>query len=339
MAKIRVLRTKLQKYLSVGERQQVGFTAKSIGIAPNTLRTLLRDDWDQLARDSIERVCDRFQLDIGDLFEFAPDGFWSPFEKAGQYTILAGTASGNSLRDTRTAATLAMFLQSVLLEVDVVTKASPSEPDEIVDYVRKHNCIVVGSPLSNRATEVVLSRHFGAQPFETGLKNRAKIPVRFVFKKRGRQAKNYAMIEPWSAGRGDASGLGICNQDGTQMIVEVDWWSKAEYLRRPIRRGRDCGLLCVINKPFRTSRDVKTIVLAGFSQTGTQGAARALARDFRSLEPLGSARHVLGIVEAVYKKLPNQDSRSLVGIHWKYLTGGRKRRLLQTPSKVGAAGL
>ena len=232
----------------MSERQQLPFTAKSVGIAPNTLRTLLRDDWDQLSRDSIERVCDRFQLGIEDLFELEPDTFWAPFEKAGRYTILAGTGSGKSLKDRRTAATLAMFLQTILPGVDVQTEASPSESDKIVDYVRNHNCIVIGSPRSNPATEVVLSRHFGAQPFVADPKNRAKIPTRFVFKKRDKLAQNCSVIEPWSPDRARESGLGICNQDGTRLIVEVDWWPRQEYFRRPIDRGRDCGLVCVIKR-------------------------------------------------------------------------------------------
>ena len=61
----------------------MSFTAASIGIAPNTLRTLLRDDWDQISRDAIERVCDRFQCGVQELFELTPDNFWAPFVKRG----------------------------------------------------------------------------------------------------------------------------------------------------------------------------------------------------------------------------------------------------------------
>ena len=70
----------------------------------------------------------------------------------------------------------------------------------------------------------------------------------------------------------------------------------------------------------------KTIILGGFSGSGTEGAAKALVRDFRHLEPVDGARHVLGIVEAIYDKtIPNQDNRVLVGVRWKLLSGGRKR--------------
>ena len=325
MSRTRVLKTKLRERLSEAEQEQVSFTAKSIGIAPNTLRTLLRDDWDQLARSSIERVCDRFGLEVQDLFELAPDDFWAPFEKAGRYTIIRGTRKGE-FRDQLAIAILGQSLHTLLPSVGVRMKSFLEEEEKIVDYVQNNNCVVVGSPRTNPATEVVLCRHFGAQPFVPSAENRAKVPVRFVFPKDDRIVKSYTTVEAWSGLRGKGSGLGVCDGTGRELIVEVDWWPKEEYFSRTVLRGRDCGLLCVIKRPFGTIRDVKTIILAGFSTPGTEGVARALVRNFRDLEPVHSARHVLGVVEAIYNKtIPNIDNRGLVGVQWKFLTGGRKR--------------
>ena len=68
-------------------------------------------------------------------------------------------------------------------------------------------------------------------------------------------------------------------------MTEVDWWPRNQFLRKKFRGGLDCGLVLVVNKPFDTDRDVKLIVLAGFSGIGTEGCARALVQDYRDLEP------------------------------------------------------
>ncbi len=303
----------------------MSFTAASIGIAPNTLRTLLRDDWDQISRDAIERVCDRFQCGVQELFELTPDNFWAPFVREGRCTIFRGS-SEEWIWDDTAAERVARFLDSNLPSVRVSTRPVPEDPSELVEYVQSHNCVVVGSPRSNPGTEVLLSRHFAAEPFVPSRENRAKIPVRFVFQKDDEALKKYASVEPWSERRGKKSGCGICDKKGTTLIVEADWLPKAEYYSRTVNKGRDCGLVLAIKKPFGTTRDVKTIILGGFSGSGTEGAAKALVRDFRHLEPVDGARHVLGIVEAIYDKtIPNQDNRVLVGVRWKLLSGGRKR--------------
>lgn len=127
--------------------------------------------------------------------------------------------------------------------VEVVNKTAPSEPDEIVEFVQKNNCVVIGSPRYNPATEVVLSRHFGAEPFGPEADNRSKVPVRFVFKKGDQNFKNCATVEPWSPSRSKGSGLDICNRKGTELVTEVDWWPTRVYRTRTIRGGRDCGLV------------------------------------------------------------------------------------------------
>ena len=325
LAKTRVLKTKLQALLSDEEQQRVKFTAESIGIAENTLRALLRDDWDQLSRDAMERVCDRFECGIGDLFELIPDNFWAPFEREGRCTIFRGSVK-QWVWDDIAAARVARFLDAHLPSVRVNTSMVPEDPSELVEYVQSHNCVVVGSPRSNPGTAVLFSRHFDAEPFVPSPENRAKIPVRFVFQKDDEALKKYAVVEPWSGRRGKKSGCGICDKKGTKLIVEADWLPKAEYYSRTVHRGRDCGVVLAIKKPFGTTRDVKTIVLGGFSGAGTEGAAKALVRDFRHLEPVGESRHVLGVVEAIYNKtIPNEDNRVLVGVRWKLLSGGRKK--------------
>lgn len=322
----RVLKTRLKELLPREDQESIGFTAESIGIAPNTLRTMLRDDWDQLARDSIERVCDRYGFGIGDLFELVAEEFWSPFDEATEYTIIRGTAKSkeSDLRDESAATMVALFLKSSYQSLVRHNKEYSGNETELVDFVKEHNCLIVGSPRSNQATEVILSKHFGARPFTP--EDRAKIPVKFVFPRGEEITKKNTTAEPWSARAGNGSGCGLIDNKTGELIVEADWLPRNEYLSKTIRKARDCGLVLVVNKPFGTTKKVKTILIAGFSGIGTEGAARALVRDFRDLEPLPGNRHVLGVLEATYKKtIPNQDNRILERVRWKFLSGGRKK--------------
>jgi len=320
----RALRTRLVDLLSDDQKASVGFTADSIGVADNTLRTLLRDDWDQLARETIERVCDRFGLEISELFELVSDNFWRPFEESNEYMVLRGDKAKDLPRDARARTIVTNYLADSFPSIAGTTRDGLADVNEIVEYVRSHNCIIVGSPQSNRVTEVVICRHFGATPFDPSDANRQKLPVRFVFPKARRQTS--AMAEPWRAVFGGKSSVGLCDMNAERLLAKVDWWPRENFLRRTIARGRDAGLLLVINKPLETKKDVKTIVLAGFSAMGTEAAAVALTREFRNLEPLSGARHVLGVLEAIYKKTtPHQDKRELIEHHWKHLEGGRKR--------------
>ena len=151
----RVLKTKLRDLLSQeGLENRVGFAAKSIGVAENTLRAMLRDDWHQLGRESIERVCDRFGVGITDLFELVPDEFWTPFEEAGRYVVIRGD-SDKWIWDAATAAELTKFLD-MTFQIKGRTKNDFADPAVLINLVRRNNCLVIGSPRSNRAIEVLI---------------------------------------------------------------------------------------------------------------------------------------------------------------------------------------
>ena len=111
----RILRTKLRKLLDNADDNSFGFAAESIGISENTLRAVHRDAWDQISRDSIERICDRFNIEVHELFELVPDNFWTPFERANEYTLITPpeTEQGFEVRDENASGAVATFLQSL----------------------------------------------------------------------------------------------------------------------------------------------------------------------------------------------------------------------------------
>jgi len=310
-------------------------TAAGIGVAPNTLRTLLRDDWDQLSREVIERICDRFNLQIDQLFELSPSTFWDSFEAANDYHILTGPTRPDETgqyqgRDARARTVITSYLLNHFPGIAGRIRYDLTSPSDLTDYLRHHNCLVVGSPRSNAITEFVVATHFGAVPFDSTLSNRQLIPFRFRFATD--RTIDSAMVEPDRTG---STAIGISNRAG-QVIARADWLPFDDYLRRTLKSARDCGLVMVINKPFNATKDVKTIVVAGFSGIGTEGAALALVRDFRDLTPLESSRHTLGVVEVAYQKpVPGSDERIVTGFKWRHLEGGRKkvtRRLADGPT-------
>lgn len=321
----RVLRTRLREILAREGLSQIGFLAESVGVAENTLRTLLRDDWDQLARDTIERVCDRFQLDVADLFQLHPDSFWTPLLRTNKYVVIRGMrkSQGRVLPlDAAARSVVTKYLNGTFPGLIGTFIDDLDKPADIVECARNNNCIVVGSPRSNPATEVILSHMFGAEPFVDTLSNRCKVPFRFVF--RNPSDAPSAVCEPWKSDS-RSSGVGIYDGKATQFVVEIDWLPFEDYLRRTIHKGTDCAMVAVVNRPFNASKDVKLILLAGLSGIGTEAAALALTRDFRNLEPAPDKKYTLGVLEAYYKKTrPNEDNRILTGYRWKYLSGGRK---------------
>src|SRR3970040_301415 len=87
----RVLRTRLRELLTARGKTSVSRMARDVGIAPNTLRTLLDDDWQQLGRETIERVCDALGLGVHELFELVDLDFWKSFLRSGRYSLLRGS--------------------------------------------------------------------------------------------------------------------------------------------------------------------------------------------------------------------------------------------------------
>ena len=164
----------------------------------------------------------------------------------------------------------------------------------------RENCIVIGSPKSNAACEILLSKFFGAEPFNPK-KCRTAEPFHlgFVGRKTPKLLQQSALTCS-DLGRSQMEGqVGIAFEGGR---IPANFLSPADYNSWETRKGLDCGLVFVANRPFQSSRDVKLIVLAGLSGIGTHAAAMALLEAFRYLEPLEGEKCVYGVVQAYYAK-------------------------------------
>jgi hypothetical protein len=303
--------------------------AKEIGVSSQKLDSMINDDWMYITRDAIERAADFLKLNTDEIFEFIPVDFWSPIERTKRCTFLRGSEGSGSNKpfiqipryDDEASGVIKSFLRDFLHDFDDPIVADHHEnEEELIKLAKQENCIVIGSPRSNVATEILLSRFFGAVPFDSSQSNRQKIPFGFCWPDSASIVQRSSLSCSAMARREVGGGSGIAVKRGIQIVA--DYKPAEKYLNWKTEKGKDCGLVFVANKPFGTNRNVKLIVVAGFSGIGTLAGASALVEDFRYLEPVGDERCVYGVVEGRYSKMAGSTTRKFKDFRWKYRKGG-----------------
>lgn len=300
--------------------------AARIGVSPQTLAAMMKDDWQYITRDAIERTADYLQLEVTEVFEFVPVEFWNQILATAQCTFLRGAQDekGNEqdVKMQRADAGATNEVTNFLREhVSEFTYADHSrDMEELLHRARSENCIVIGSPKSNAATEILLSRFFGAEPFNPSDANRRRIPFGFCWPDTTKIVEQSSLTCSAFARKRTKNQPGIAVKKGIH--VPADHMELEPFIKWETSRGRDCGLVFVANRPFGTDRDVKLIVLAGFSGVGTVGAAKALIEDFRYLEPEPDEKYVYGVVQCWYGKAANSNNRWFKNFRWRVRIGG-----------------
>jgi DNA-binding Xre family transcriptional regulator len=301
--------------------------AKKIGVSPQKLSAMIDDEWEYITRDAIERAADYLKLTATDLFEFVPAEFWKPIEQAKRCTFLRGSVGVKRTEhefhvpryDDEATSAIKNFLRDSLPDIDEGVIADHLEDEvELVKRAERENCIVIGSPKSNAASEILISRFFGAKPFDSSTDNRRKIPFGFCWPDNDPITSRSSLACSALARRESKGRPGIALQGAH---ITVDYRTPANFHSWQTKKGTDCGIVFVANKPFGTKKSVKLIVLAGFSGIGTLAAAKALIQDFRYLEQLGGEPYVFGIVEGRYTKIANTNVRKLRDFSWKISEG------------------
>lgn len=328
--KTRILKIRLAEPLRAHlQNHPKSYLAEQIGISTQKMNAIMNDEWEYITRDAIERVADYLNLKAAEVFEFVPVDFWKPVENANRCTFLRGLQKSKRIKnefhipryDDEATSTVKSFLRDSLLEVEEPIVVDHSEDEvELLERVRRDNCIVIGSPKSNTATEILLSRFFGAEPFDPTPENRRKIPFGFCWPDDGELAARSSLTCSALARKETKYQPGIALKG---VHVAADHQPAEKFHKWHTKKGRDCGLVFVANKPFGTDKDIKLIVLAGFSGIGTLAAAKALIQDFRYLEQVDSENCVYGVVGATYSKGADSSLRKFRDFSWKYRKGGR----------------
>lgn len=323
----RILKVRLgQALLAETKKQSKSELAAKIGVSPQTLTAMINDDWRWITRDAIERTADYLQLSATDVFEFVPVEFWRQIQESNQCTFLRGAQDergnerGVTIQGADDEATdkVKGFLRAYMPAFTLADHRRDTE--ELLRRARSENCIVIGSPKSNAASEILLSLFFDAEPFNPSDDNRRKIPFGFCWPPVSKIVDQSSLTCSTPTRRRIKDRAGIAVKGGVH--VEVDYKDPAAFRAWDTNGGKDSGLVFVANRPFGTDKDVKLIVLAGFSGLGTVGAAMALIEDFRYLEPNPNEKCVYGVIRCSYSKAANSNIRSFKNFQWRIRVGG-----------------
>lgn len=344
------LQTRLDQGISKKE------LAAAIGVSPQKLTRMIESKWEYMTRDGIERAADYLGLDVSGVFHFVPVDFWKPIEQAKSCTFLRGRQRSENeneafvvpFYDDKASRLVKDFLGESLTgvrdpEVEYYDLGNPSKinaekRDRLMEQVTKTNYIVVGGPRTNAAAEILISKFFKAEPFHP--EHRTKIPFGFCWLDSDSITDKSTLGCSSSARDEHGNEPGIAFEHGH---VSANFLPADDYLAWDTNTGHDCGLIFVTNSFFGKNHDAKLIFLAGFSGVGTVGAAAALIRDFRYLEPINGEKHVYGIVDVTYSKRANTRMKKFREFHWRYREGGHSPLAFKSPRpatyKVGANAL
>jgi hypothetical protein len=302
--------------------------ADRLGISDATLRSYLENRWTVLDRTVLERMADFFQCDAGSLLATRESPFFEPFQRLSGAELFANSptcvylirpdanvmSGGRSVayRDHQAIDRVGTLLRE---HVDGLKEweTSAASPNAFKDALRQ-NCVILGSPFFNPATEMALCRAFGLEPFTPA--SRAQLP--FTFRVAEPQPQS-TVLEHSPDGR-----QGIWHREYDELI-ERDYWPENEFKRRRIDRGRDAAVVLVASHaPGGEPGNLrKLIVLAGVGGAGTEAAAMALAGHYRDLEPFRTGETVWGLLEVFYRKGPHTKERKNLTYNWRWRAGGR----------------
>lgn len=311
--------------------------ATHLRIGPALAKRLLANRWTVLDRKVLERLADFVECDLQDLFTFKETRFFDPFKNgsgglACRYVLrpdFQQFVNGRSVayRDYHATDQLGAWFNRLNLFIETTTVPPP----DCGDFKKSlsQNCIVIGSPLVNSASEMSFLTLFGLNP--CGTSHRREIP--FTFRVSPRSGVSSSTTIEHSAN----GAVGIWLR-GADHLLEVPMWPPDEFRKRFIRQGRDYALIVVSNHSPNAGSIRKLIVLAGFSGMGTEAAAHALADDYLDLEPPGSGPGVVwGVIEVHYRKRAHSMDREYLGYSWRYRVGGRSPVELSTKGSAKAA--
>ncbi len=306
-----------------------GELAVRLGVSEATLRGYIENRWTVLDRTVLERLADFFECDVAELLATTESGFLSPLRDPSRIGKYPGRPTclylrrpnadiphnGRSVayRDDRAIDRVTGLLRT-FVDGALGIKDAATTPEQFGERLTQ-NCVSVGSPMVNPATEMAICRIFGAQPFDSA--ERANLP--FVFKIPGKAATPSSVFEPSRDGK-----LGIWLRD-EEALLEADAWPSEQFRRMRIDRGRDCAVIVVLNHRVAdpVGGDRKLIVLSGFSGLGTEASASALVQHYRDLEPRGDLAFTWGVIEVFYRKQANDTDREILHYNWRCRRGGR----------------
>jgi hypothetical protein len=278
--------------------------SRGLSITKARLGSFINCTFKTISRPEIEALinwCHR----RGDHFfvERAQPDVWETFRTGSPITVFLGmTEKGLKLQDD-------IEVLKRLLERIVASDAHPEQfgvRDQavVLSAMKERNCIFIGSPRFNPATDIALTALAAAKVF--GPSSRHLLPVRFANSTWRTVFDRYASVEP---PRPPAqAGLWVQASDRSTQFLRIPWLPREDYSARRVF-AFDAGLLVVARKPLKTSAHVTTIIVAGMTALATKAMAEDLQAgqvDFDDIAlPVGRAATRIAVIP--YRKPAMQE--------------------------------
>lgn len=239
--------------------------ARELGMDQRSLRGLLNDDssW-RLGRETLRRLM-LFAFDRGyphGIFEIRPHALWESFRSKATPVVIVRV--DNKVHDAEVERNITSFLDHFLVKARVLVNVS--DVDQMRELMRTANCVVVGSPKSNPASEIAAALLWGARPFDSAETNRSLLPLQFLGTSEGWKSTSSLMRAS------SRNGIALTEQRG---FVPVDWRPEDEY-RKFTGVAQDAAAVLYCRRPLGTVVNVTTIVIAGYTGRATVRASREL---------------------------------------------------------------
>jgi len=218
------------------------------------------DPW-RLDREMLHRYFHFAHSHGFDPFRFEPQAMWRTFQNS-EVTIYRGPKKA----DVPVENLLVRYFERLHCEIH-----SSTSPEGLEEAMRERNCVVIGSPKANEASEIALSLLCGCKPFTPQAKNRERLPVLFFGMATDGDRPSVLLQES------SRHGIGLRPANAIERkFLRVDWFPIEKF--GPYQgEGQDAAVIVACNRPLGTERDVTTIVIAGYTGLATFVAAQEAA--------------------------------------------------------------
>jgi putative transcriptional regulator len=321
---MKVICCRLAELMSERGLNQWDLHVKS-SVSRDRIRALAEGDFQLIHRDTILALCDALECETGELFVVVEKDAWRSARLAKELTIHVGSSSfpvspptgapdGEAVildrqfcaaRDLAAYQRIAEYFYRtgtgirIRLVEHAMDRCGGGAPDlwHVVDRMfAAGNHVVIGSPLANPATELVLCRMFGIRPYTVS--ERGSFPYGFAFEPGRRVRSSFA----WQS---QGNEIGILSIATGKMVARRTIVPRGAF-------GEDCSLLAlyrIFDPPERRTapgNDSRTIVvIAGHGSLGSEaGAIVATGQDAATIFPARFEKPEVFVVAADYHRPP-----------------------------------
>lgn len=274
---------------------------RELRVHPRTVRKLLADTEKQgwrLTRAVLHRLILFAHSHGSQAFEVVPHPIWRTFvARQDEIAVFRGTRGSDApIEDLLNDYLAQLGSHNARLNI-------PATCEQVQDAMVRLNCLFIGSPKANPASEMALALLWGAKPFQDQARNRARIPVQFLGMAPDHDFGTSALLRAgtWHGFELKASSA------GRPRLLGVDWFEPEVY--RSYRGSiKDGAVVAACHQPLGTDKPVTTIVIAGYTGLSSMLAANEAAyRSLPEFDPQGTPGNPwYTVMQASYEKRVDQ---------------------------------